>query len=70
MESLIAALGDVRRVAESEHEFVADFGVLSEAETEFLDAGREAEVGEGWCYDVERRLIFNLVGLRGWGVVS
>ena len=39
MGSLIAAVGDVLRVAESEQEFVADFGVLSEAETEFLDAG-------------------------------
>ena len=49
----VAALGDVLRVAESEHQLVAGFGVLGEGEAAFGDGGGEAVVWEGGSDDVE-----------------
>lgn len=49
----VAALGDVVRIAEAEHEFVACFGVLGQGEAAFGDGGGETEVGKGRGDDVE-----------------
>lgn len=51
----VAALGDVLRVAESEHQLVAGFGVLREGKAAFGNGGREAVVWEGGGDDVEGR---------------
>ena len=61
----VAALGHILVVAELEHELVADFGVVLEAEPRFLDAGGEAEVGEGGSDDVEGWIVF-AGGLGEW----
>lgn len=49
----VAALGDVLRIAEFEHQLVTCFGVLGEGEAAFSDAGGEAVVWEGGSDDVE-----------------
>ena len=61
----VTALGDVLGVAELEHELVACFGVLGEAEAFPLGAGGEAEVGDGGRDDVEGGSVFVAGGKEG-----
>ena len=61
----VTALGHILLVAELKHEFVADLGVVLEAEPSFVDAGGEAEVGEGGGDDVEGGTVF-AGGLCEW----